>query len=199
MNPIRAPYVAPTIIMYRTPSTNQCFNALPTPPPKRPTSAAPRTSGIPRTRSNSRKLSAFAGVSAYRKSETASNRKVNPNPSFPPASEEMNSRRCRRTYLSANGPLAIACDRMGSVHVTHEPMINAASCTRALFISIEVYKVERSLTAVAHTNERLGTMSMMHEDVITHPIPMRGSRQKVSSMERCFMYRFGNWYPTLTN
>lgn len=57
-----------------------------------------------------------------------SNKNGNPNPSFPPASADMNSRRCLRTYLSANGPFATACERTGSIQMTHDPMIKAASC-----------------------------------------------------------------------
>jgi hypothetical protein len=49
-------------------------------------------------------------------------RNGNPNPSFAPASEEIISRRARGTNLSEKGPFATACDRIGSVHVTHEPM-----------------------------------------------------------------------------
>lgn len=40
----------------------------------------------------------------------------------------MISRRSRDTNLSAKGPLAIAWERIGSVHVTHDPITSAASC-----------------------------------------------------------------------
>src|SRR6478736_1793969 len=49
-----------------------------------------------------------------------------PNPSLAPASDEMISRRCRETYLSAKGPFATACERTGSVHVTHDARASAA-------------------------------------------------------------------------
>jgi hypothetical protein len=57
----------------------------------------------------------------------ASSRKGNPNPSLAPASAEMISRSARGTYLSANGPFAMACDRTGSVLVTSDAMIMAVS------------------------------------------------------------------------
>ena len=57
-----------------------------------------------------------------------SKRNGNPNPSLPPASADMNSRKCRLTYLSANGPLAMACERTGSMQITQDPMIKAANC-----------------------------------------------------------------------
>ena len=51
-----------------------------------------------------------------------------PKPSFDAASAEIISRTGRGTNLSANGPLATACERTGSVQVTQEAMTIAASC-----------------------------------------------------------------------
>ncbi|KAL2870500.1 uncharacterized protein BJX67DRAFT_345924 [Aspergillus lucknowensis] len=93
--------------MYKYPSTYQCFSAMPAPPPKHPTSIAPRRSGSSREKPNSSNMIAFSGVSAYQRRNTPSNRKGNPRPSLPPASDGMNPRRCRGALLSTNGPLAM--------------------------------------------------------------------------------------------
>jgi hypothetical protein len=65
----------------------------------------------------------------------ARSRKGNPKPSLAPASAEMISRSARGTYLSAKGPFAMACDRMGSVQVTIDAMTMAVSVVRRGIIS----------------------------------------------------------------
>jgi len=117
-NPTSRPYPEPRTIIYRRPSTAQCASARPASPPKRPVSFSPIQSSPDVLAS---------GLLLYRRRAIDNRRNGNPNPSFPPASAEMNSRRCLRTYLSAKGPLAIAWERTGSMQITQEPIINAVN------------------------------------------------------------------------
>lgn len=117
--PTTTPYTALMSTMYSHVSTTHCSSALPTPPPSLPTPWDPESSAL---------WAPAPGMSAWRIRYVASMRKGKPKPSLAPASDEMISRRWRATYLSAKGPLAMACDRMGSVQVTQDPMTRAASC-----------------------------------------------------------------------
>jgi len=157
--------------MYSHVSRNHSFMATPTPPPRRPTSSSRANNilaGIPST------LSSPAGTpgpgrSACRIRYTASIKNGNPNPSLAPASDEIISRSGRATYLSANGPLAMACERMGSVHVTHDAMTRAA----------------RSVTR--------GTVASTQSVVQSHMMVMMGSRQSAISFQRFRLYLAGSW------
>jgi hypothetical protein len=75
-----------------------------------------------------------------------------PNPSLAPASDEMISRKARGTYLSEKGPLATACERIGSVQVTQEPITRAAR------------------------NESLGMVMRMHKLVQIHMMVLVGQQ-----------------------
>lgn len=99
---------------------------------------------------------------------TASIKNGNPNPSFAPASAEMISLKGRATNLSANGPLAMACERTGSVHATQDAMT----------------KAERTVT--------LGTVAITQSVVQIHMIVMIGSRQSAISRQRVRQYRAGS-------
>jgi hypothetical protein len=82
-----------------------------------------------------------------------------PNPSLARASEDMISRSARGTNLSEKRPLATACERIGSVQVTHEPMTSAAR--KVIF----------------------GIVTKMQRLVQIHMIVMTGSRQTAISLQ----------------
>lgn len=99
----------------------------------------------------------------------ASSRKGNPKPSLAPASAEMISRSARGTYLSAKGPFAMACDRIGSVQVTCEAM------------------------TIAESVVSFGITSMTHPVVQSHMIVMIGTKTRTMSFQRCQGYFAGSW------
>lgn len=160
--PTTAPTIAPTKMKYSQPSTIQVSIALPAPPPRRPTSAdlvSMRASGL--------KLTSSSG--AWRIRYVASSKNGKPKPSLLPASAEMISRSARGTYLSANGPFAMACDSTGSVDVTSEAMTMAVSVVS------------------------LGIISLMHPVVQSHMIVMTGISSRAISFQRCQGYSAGSW------
>jgi hypothetical protein len=77
--------------------------------------------------------------------------------------------------LSANGPLATACDRIGSVQVTQDPMTRAAK------------------------SESLGIVTRMHKLVQIHMTVMTGRRQIAISFHRACWYFAGSWKPAMTS
>jgi hypothetical protein len=161
--PKMAPTTAPKRMKYNQPSTIQISTACPAPPPSRPTSAARVailcTSGL--------KLTSSSG--AWRMRKVARSRNGNPKPSLDPASAEMISLRARGTYLSANGPLAMAWERTGSVEVTSEPMTMAVSVVS------------------------FGIMSLIQPVVQSHMIVMTGIKRRIMSFQRCQGYFAGSW------
>lgn len=81
----------------------------------------------------------------------------------------MISRKSLATNLSANGPLAMAWERTGSVGVTHEAM------------------------TIAARRVSLGTVASMQSVVQSHMIVMMGRRQRVISFQRVRLYFAGSW------
>lgn len=80
----------------------------------------------------------------------------------------MISRKARGTNLSENGPLATACDKIGSVQVTHDPMTSAAR------------------------KDSFGMVTRMHKEVQIHMIVMTGTRQISISFQLVFWYLAGS-------
>lgn len=101
-------------------------------------------------------------------------RKGEAKPSLAPASAEMTSRRARATNLSAKGPLAMACDRIGSVDVTQAPMMSAGS------------------------GPSPGSTASTHADVASHMSAITGTRHTSISRHLLRRYRAGSWYPAMT-
>jgi hypothetical protein len=106
---------------------------------------------------------------------TTYRRKGKPKPSLAPASDEMISRSARGTNLSAKGPLATACDKIGSVQVTQDPITSAAK------------------------KESLGTVMRMHKLVQIHMMVITGRRQIAISFHRVCWYLAGSWNPAMTS
>lgn len=115
-----------------------------------------------------------------------------PKPSFAPASDEIISRKSRRTYLSEKGPLATAWERIGSVHVTHEPMTRAASYNQADIPKVRNVLDSRQSRQMSLTRERLGIVMRMHTVVNSHIRVMTGKRQIAISTQRSIWYLAGS-------
>jgi len=91
----------------------------------------------------------------------------------------------------------MAWERIGSVQVTQDPIIKAASYQDVFNISIGPVCSYKQKSRP--TNEICGIINLMHADVATHPMAIKGSKQIVISLKRRFKYFFGNSYPTFTN
>lgn len=133
-----------------------------------PSSSAWRMRYVAKLSDSSEKLLVLEGCETY-------SRKGKPKPSLAPASDEMISRSARGTNLSAKGPLATACDKIGSVQVTQDPITSAAK------------KVS------------LGTVTRMHKLVQIHMIVITGRRQIAISFHRACWYLAGSWNPAMTS
>jgi hypothetical protein len=174
---------------YSQPSTIHISTAWPAPPPKRPTSPALVINRLVppdiTLAMSGLKLTSSSGVCRIR--YVASSKKGKPKPSLEPASAEMISRSARGTYLSANGPLAIACERTGSVDVTSDPITWESLSVCSGYNVCHWCSLTMAVSVVS-----FGIMSLMQPVVHSHMIVMTGISNNAMSLHRCHGYFAGN-------